>query len=154
MNRKCWILLISLSWICADMDAETIRVPDDHETIQEAIDAGTLLDCPSFRELDEAQCLLDEARLHADNKPPYPLPDNKTQSTIKSRSSKGGNADTFNELRFEDKKDEEEVYFHAERDFNRVVENDDTLKVGFEKKDKGDQTIEIFEFGIMERVLL
>ena len=28
--------------------------------------------------------------------------------------------------------------------FNRVVENNDTLKVGFDKKDKGDQTIEIF----------
>ncbi len=50
----------------------------------------------------------------------------------------------FNELRFEDKKDEEEIYFHAEKDFNRVVENDDTLKVGFDKKDSGDQTIEIF----------
>ena len=52
--------------------------------------------------------------------------------------------DTFNELRFEDKKGSEEIYFHAEKDFNRVVENNDTLKVGFDKKDKGDQTIEIF----------
>ena len=49
----------------------------------------------------------------------------------------------FNELRFEDKKDSEEIYFHAEKDFHRVVENNDTLKVGLEKKDKGDQTIEI-----------
>ena len=40
-------------------------------------------------------------------------------------------------------KDAEEVYFHAERDFNRVVENNDTLKVGFEKKSPGNQTIEI-----------
>jgi type VI secretion system secreted protein VgrG len=31
----------------------------------------------------------------------------------------------------------------AERDFNRVVKNNDTLKVGFETADKGDQTIEI-----------
>ena len=53
-------------------------------------------------------------------------------------------ADNFNELRFEDKKDSEEVYFHAEKDFNRVVENNDTLKVGFDKKDKGDQTVEIY----------
>ena len=55
-----------------------------------------------------------------------------------------GTTDTFNELRFEDKKGSEEIYFHAEKDFNRVVENNDTLKVGFDKKDKGDQTIEIF----------
>src|SRR5437899_8327915 len=76
--------------------------------------------------------------------PPYALPANQTQSTIKTRSSKGGGTENFNELRFEDKKGSEEVYFHAEKDFNRVVENNDTLKVGFEKKDKGDQTAEIF----------
>jgi len=80
---------------------------------------------------------------NAEQMPPYVLPDNQTQSGIKSRSTKGGDANTFNELRFEDKKDAEEIYFHAEKDFHRVVENNDTLKVGFEKKDKGDQTIEI-----------
>lgn len=75
---------------------------------------------------------------------PYELPGSATQSGIKSRSTPEGDQSTFNELRFEDKKNEESIYFHAERNFDRVVENDDTLKVGFEKKDKGDQTIEIF----------
>jgi type VI secretion system secreted protein VgrG len=75
---------------------------------------------------------------------PYTLPENATQSGLKSRSSKEGTKDTFNELRFEDKKGEEQVYFHAEKNFDRVVENNDTTKVGFEKKDKGNQTIEIF----------
>lgn len=60
------------------------------------------------------------------------------------RSSKGGSTDNFNELRFEDKKGSEEIYFHAEKDFNRVVENNDTLKVGKPKQGQGDQTIEIF----------
>jgi type VI secretion system secreted protein VgrG len=81
---------------------------------------------------------------NANQMPPYTLPDNQTQSTIKSRSSKSGTSENFNELRFEDLKDSEEVYFHAERDFNRVVENNDTLKVGMDKKDPGDQTIEIY----------
>ena len=81
---------------------------------------------------------------NAEQMPPYTLPDNATQSGMKTRSSKAGTAENFNELRFEDKKDAEEVYFHAEKNFNRVVENNDTLKVGFEKKDKGDQTLEIF----------
>ena len=76
--------------------------------------------------------------------PPYTLPSEKTQSGIKSRSTQQGESAHFNELRFEDKKGEEEVYFHAEKDFQRVVENNDTLKVGFEKKDDGDQKIEIF----------
>ena len=76
--------------------------------------------------------------------PPYELPANATKSTMKSMSSTKGDATTFNELRFEDKKDAEEVYFHAQKDFNRVVENNDTLKVGYEKMDKGDQTIGIY----------
>ena len=41
---------------------------------------------------------------NAEQMPPYALPDNKTQSGIKSRSSLGGTSDNFNELRFEDKK--------------------------------------------------
>jgi type VI secretion system secreted protein VgrG len=67
---------------------------------------------------------------NAANMPPYALPDNKTQSGFKSRSSpKGGTAD-FNELRFEDKKGKEQIYFHAQKDFERMVENDDKLTVG------------------------
>ena len=79
-----------------------------------------------------------------EQKVPYELPTNQTQSGLKTRSTKEGDAEKFNELRFEDKKGEEQVYFHAEKDFLRIVENNDSLKVGFDKKDAGDQTIEIF----------
>lgn len=96
-----------------------------------------------FLEGDPDQPIITGRVYNADNMPPYVLPDNQTQSGLKSRSTKEGTGDTFNELRFEDKKDSEEIYFHAEKDFNRIVENNDTLKVGFEKKDKGDQTIDI-----------
>jgi type VI secretion system secreted protein VgrG len=61
--------------------------------------------------------------------PPFKLPDNKTQSGLRTRSTTGGDEETFNELRFEDKKDEEEIYFHAQKNFTRVVENDDVLGV-------------------------
>jgi type VI secretion system secreted protein VgrG len=81
---------------------------------------------------------------NASQMPPYKLPDNKTQSGIKSRSTLKGEGSNANELRFEDKKDSEYILFHAEKDFQREVENNDTLKVGYDKKDKGDQTIEIF----------
>ena len=40
---------------------------------------------------------------NADNMPPYALPDNKTQSGIKSRSTKGAGPTNFNEIRFEDR---------------------------------------------------
>jgi type VI secretion system secreted protein VgrG len=64
---------------------------------------------------------------------------------LKTRSSKNGTPENYNELRFEDKKSSEEIYFHAEKDFNRVVENNDTIKVGSNKADDGSQTIEIWK---------
>jgi type VI secretion system secreted protein VgrG len=51
-----------------------------------------------------------------DQMPPYKLPDHKTVSTIKSRSTKQGAKTNFNELRFEDLKGKEQVFIHAERD--------------------------------------
>lgn len=97
-----------------------------------------------FMEGDPDKPLITGRVYNAEQMPPYTLPANQTQSGIKTRSSKEGAADNFNEIRFEDKKDEEELYVHAEKDYNRVVENNDTLKVGFEKKDAGDQTIDIY----------
>lgn len=62
------------------------------------------------------------------NPPPYALPEEKTKSTIKTNSSLGGNG--FNELRFEDRAGREEVFIHAQKDFNEVVRNDHTTRVG------------------------
>ena len=95
----------------------------------------------TFLEGDPDRPLVTGCVYNSDSMPPYTLPDEQTKSTIKSNTSKGGNG--FNEIRFEDKKDSEEIFVQAERDFNRVVKNNDTLKVGFETKDKGDQTIQI-----------
>ena len=98
----------------------------------------------SFDEGDPDQPIITGSIYNAATMPPYTLPDNMTQSGIKSRSTPGGGADNFNELRFEDKKGSEQIYFHAEKDFDRVVENNDTLSVGFTKKDQGDQTVKVF----------
>ncbi len=57
-----------------------------------------------------------------ENMPPYTLPDEKTKSTIKSNSSKGGSG--FNEIRFEDKKGSEQIFIHAEKDKDIRVKND------------------------------
>ncbi len=56
------------------------------------------------------------------SKPPYALPGEKTKSTIKSNSSKGGEG--FNEIRFEDKKDSEQILVHAQKDADIRVKND------------------------------
>lgn len=98
----------------------------------------------SFLEGDPDRPLITGRVYNAEQMPPYALPDNQTQSGIKTRSTKDGVAENFNEIRFEDKKGEEELYIHAEKNCNRVVENNDTLKVGFDKKDAGDQTVDIY----------
>ena len=61
---------------------------------------------------------------------PYELPANKTQSGLKSRSSPDGTTETFNEIRMEDKAGEEQLYVHAQRNHDVMVELDRTLTVG------------------------
>jgi len=58
------------------------------------------------------------------NMPPYKLPDNYTRSGIITRSSKNGATKNFNEIRFEDKKDHEQLFMNAERDMDQRVEHD------------------------------
>src|SRR5262245_64579503 len=53
---------------------------------------------------------------------PYELPPNQTRSTMKSLSSKGGKG--FNEIRFEDKAGDEQLFVNAERDYDLRVGND------------------------------
>ena len=68
---------------------------------------------------------------NGDNHPPYPLPDDKTKSTLKSDSSPGGGG--FNELRFEDAKGREEIFLHAQKDLNEVILNDMSTSVGHDQ---------------------
>ncbi|HEX5127438.1 MAG TPA: type VI secretion system tip protein TssI/VgrG [Rhodocyclaceae bacterium] len=89
-----------------------------------------------FLEGDPDQPIVTGRVYNAEKMPPYTLPDNKTQSGLKSRSSPNGTAENFNELRFEDKKDNEDVYFQAEKDFHRVVKNDDDLKIGHDQTEE------------------
>lgn len=72
------------------------------------------------------------------NKAPFNFPDDATQSGIRTDSSKGGGG--YNELMFEDKKDEELVRFQAERDYEQIVKNNATITIGLEKAEDGDLT--------------
>lgn len=81
---------------------------------------------------------------NADTMPPYSLPDNKTQQGIKTRSTKGGGADNFNELVMEDKIGEEFVRLQSEKDYVEIIKNNATITVGMEKQDPGDYTQTIY----------
>jgi len=60
--------------------------------------------------------------------PPYDLPGNGTISTLKSNSTIGGEG--FNEIRFEDKKDEEQIFIHGEKNLDIRVKNDRRELIG------------------------
>lgn len=79
-----------------------------------------------FLEGDPDQPILTGAVYNAHQTPPYELPANRTKSTIKTNSYKGSG---FNELRFEDKADQEEIFLHAQKDLNEVVGHDHTTTV-------------------------
>ncbi|MDH6592566.1 type VI secretion system secreted protein VgrG [Variovorax sp. TBS-050B] len=70
-------------------------------------------------------------RVYNDDQPiPYKSP---TQSGFKTRSTPGGGPANYNEIMFEDKKGEELVNIHAEKDMSRSVENDDSTSVGHDQ---------------------
>jgi type VI secretion system secreted protein VgrG len=83
-----------------------------------------------FLEGDPDRPIITGRVYNADEMPPYTLPDNETQTGIKTRSSKGGGSANFNELRFEDKMGSEEFFAHAEKDLTTEVENNEKRTVG------------------------
>ena len=75
-----------------------------------------------FLEGDPDQPIITGRVYNAEQVTPYKLPDEKTKSTIKSNSSKGGGG--YNELRFEDGKGKEQIFIHAERNQDIRIKND------------------------------
>ncbi|HEJ1942624.1 TPA: type VI secretion system tip protein VgrG [Pseudomonas aeruginosa] len=91
---------------------------------------------------DPDQPVITGRSYNANQRPPYELPANKTRMTIKSQTHKG---DGFNEIRFEDEADQEEVFIHAQKDQNNIVNNDETTFVGHDRSERvdNDETVSI-----------
>jgi len=87
----------------------------------------------TFLEGDPDQPLITGCLYHKENVVPYPLPQHKTRSTFKTLSSPGGGG--FNELRIEDKKGAEQIFIHAQRDWDQHIEHDQKIRVGHQRHD-------------------
>ena len=87
----------------------------------------------TFLEGDPDQPLISGCLYHKTNPAPYPLPANKTRTVFKTMSSPGGSG--FNELRIEDKKGAEQIFLHAQRDWDENIEHDQKIRVGNERHD-------------------
>jgi type VI secretion system secreted protein VgrG len=84
----------------------------------------------SFLEGDPDRPLITGRVYNAEQVVPYELPNHQTVSTFKSRSSKGGGSENYNEIRFEDQKGSEQIFINAEKDMDLRVENDSREYVG------------------------
>ncbi|MCU7917463.1 MAG: type VI secretion system tip protein VgrG [Candidatus Thiodiazotropha sp. (ex Epidulcina cf. delphinae)] len=115
-NSSCWV---RVAQVWAGKNWGAMHIP--------RIGQEVIVD---FLEGDPDRPIITGRVYNADQMPPYGLPANMTQSGLKSRSSKGGSPENFNEIRFEDLKGSEQVYVHAEKNQDNVVENDETTSVG------------------------
>jgi type VI secretion system secreted protein VgrG len=124
-NSSCWIR-VSQNWAGKRWGAMFIP----------RIGQEVIVD---FLEGDPDQPIITGRVYNAEEMPPYELPTEQTKSTIKTLSSKGGGG--FNEVRFEDKKGEEQLFIHAEKNLDNRVKNDSLEWVGQDRHliIKGDQ---------------
>ena len=118
-NSSCWI---RVAQVWAGKTWGGIQIPRIGQEVM-----------VEFLEGDPDQPIITGRVYNAEHMPPYGLPDNATQSGIKSRSSKGGNDANFNEIRFEDKHGSEELYLHAEKNHTNITENDRSEDVGHDR---------------------
>ncbi|MEW5772330.1 MAG: type VI secretion system tip protein TssI/VgrG [Thermodesulfobacteriota bacterium] len=96
----------------------------------------------SFLDGDPDRPLVTGCVYNATQTVPYALPANQTRSTVKSESSKEG-AGKFNEIRFEDKKDSEEIYVHAQKDHKTEIENNRTVILKEADAKEGDDSLTV-----------
>ncbi|HAN51843.1 type VI secretion system tip protein TssI/VgrG [Stutzerimonas stutzeri] len=87
----------------------------------------------TFLEGDPDQPLVTGCLYHKEHQVPYDLPANKTRMVFKTLSSPGGGG--YNELRIEDRKGAEQIYLHAQRDWDENIEHDQKIRVGHERHD-------------------
>lgn len=115
-NSSCWIR-VAQSWSGKKWGAQFLPRVGQEVLI-------------SFMEGDPDRPIVVGSVYNAEQMPTYDLPANKATSGIKTRSTKGGGTENYNELRFVDDKGKELVYIHAEKDEQEVIENNQDVNIG------------------------
>jgi type VI secretion system secreted protein VgrG len=111
-NSSCW-LRVAQTWGGGAWGAQFIpRIGDE-----------VLVD---FLEGDPDRPIVTGCVYNSDNPPLFNLGKSITQSGFRTKTHRG---EGFNELRFDDKAGGEEVYIHAERDFNIAVKGNETKTI-------------------------
>ncbi|MDC0612212.1 type VI secretion system tip protein VgrG [Vibrio sp.] len=104
---SCWVR-VSHDWAGAEYGIVAIpRI--GHEVIV------------SFLNGDPDQPIVTGRTYHANNTPPYTLPDNKTKTVLRTESHQGSG---YNELSFEDQSGSEKISIHGQKDLDVLIEND------------------------------
>ncbi|ELO1776907.1 type VI secretion system tip protein VgrG [Vibrio fluvialis] len=115
-HSSCWVR-VSQGW--AGSQYGMIAIPRiGHEVIV------------SFLNGDPDQPIVTGRTYHATNTVPYALPDNKTKTVLRTETHQGQG---YNELSFEDQAGSEQIYLHAQKDFDGLIENDHTRVIKHDK---------------------
>ncbi|KUO25532.1 type IV secretion protein Rhs, partial [Vibrio cholerae] len=111
-QSSCWVR-VSQGW--AGSQYGFIAIPRiGHEVIVEFLNG------------DPDQPIITGRTYHATNTPPYTLPEHKTKTVLRTETHQG---EGFNELSFEDQAGKEQIYLHAQKDFDGLIENDHTTVI-------------------------
>ncbi|WP_413112313.1 type VI secretion system tip protein TssI/VgrG [Thaumasiovibrio sp. DFM-14] len=81
---------------------------------------------------------------NGDQSPAFELPSRRNESGIKSRTIKS-ESDKYNELRFDDTSGAELLSLRGEKDYLRIIQNDESIQVGRHSQHKieGNQTLNV-----------
>ncbi len=92
-----------------------------------------------FEEGDPDRPICTGMLYNEDTMPPFELPENKTQSGIRTDSTKDvKDMKAYNELMFEDKADNELLRMQAQKDHEMLVKNASSVTIGFDEMDYGE----------------
>lgn len=123
-NSSCWVRVMT-PWSGTDYGMVAIPRIGQEAVIQ-------------FEEGDPDRPICTGMMYNAWQKAAYEFPTDKTQLGIRTKSSKEGGAEDYNELMFEDKMGEEMMRVQAQKDHQFLIKNKSVVTIGQDAVDAGE----------------